>query len=895
MTLIVKLRRSMRALFISFCFVLVPAFVAMGGSQITIKGVTWQYMVTDEGVVIGTGSPDPRAIPYDYRGGVTIPNEINGIKVVGISDYAFFWCQNLTSIKIPSSVRTIGVSAFESCSGLSTINLPSDLAVIGDRAFSGCSNLSAIQIPAGVEAIGDEAVLCCAALEEISVDESNALYASVDGVLYDKSKRNLICCPMHKSGSMTIPETVTNVCEKACYNCECLTSLTIPGNVIRVGKYAFSSCRGLLDISLGSGIGYIDDNAFEMCSGIQEIVIPGSVQSIGAESFRSCSWLAKVTLGEGTSRIGDNAFYACNNLSEFNIPQSVKEIEAGAFGALHEFPDGAVIVDGCVLGVNGKVSGVMRLPSGTRMVVPYAFYYQDIEGIVLPEGVEKVDEYAFMCCEKLKVVQVASSVTNIKANAFYQCPNIEEAEIPIFQEHISTIFPDSYNRITSLKICSEGVYLTDSAFSECNGLVSVDLSGTPIATIGNHTFAGCERLLSIEMPSTVKVVGESAFRHCYGLTNVVFSEGLQSIGDHAFEECSSLERVEVPCGVKCIGSRVFYGCNGLTVVTLRDGVECIGPESFRECGRLAIVGLPRSVKDIGERAFYSCSCLKSIDLVEGITNIGTAAFCYCTQLKSVTIPSTVESMGDYVFQSSGVESAVVSEGVRGLPNQAFYSCSWLAMVTIPPSVQTIGALAFYGCNKYFTVVVMCGDKARVSQMLPAAGLDGAGISWVEKDFHRGVIDDLAQLQEAFGPESEVARNVTSDAELSSFNSFLSSCGVSQASSLSEAQKKWAYRSFKLSSIAALPMMFEAEPELKIDTFSPAGSDWSICISLSAGGLAVVEMAKDKLKERIRVGTSVEDICIQPNILAMPSADGTQLQFTIELPRGLQGFATVRID
>lgn len=153
---------------------------------------------------------------------------------------------------------------------------------------------------------------------------------------------------------------------------------------------------------------------------------------------------------------------------------------------------------------------------------------------------------------------------------------------------------------------------------------------------------------------------------------------------------------------------------------------------------------------------------------------------------------------------------------------------------------------------------------------------------------------VAKLADVFGAESDVVKGIKDEALLAAFNQFLEDCAIVSVSDMSEVQKTWAYQSFKLSEITAAPRLFEEEPVLKIDDLELTGGNLSVTISLTAGAEAI-QLAKDKLAEKIRVGSTLGNITGKPEIVASPAADGISLTFTISPPIGNQGFVKVHID
>ena len=157
-----------------------------------------------------------------------------------------------------------------------------------------------------------------------------------------------------------------------------------------------------------------------------------------------------------------------------------------------------------------------------------------------------------------------------------------------------------------------------------------------------------------------------------------------------------------------------------------------------------------------------------------------------------------------------------------------------------------------------------------------------------------VISGIEELALVFGPENDAVKNIKDDAELAVFNGFLKDCSIMSSADLSAAQKQWAYMSFKLSEVTTAPQLFEEEPILKIDDIELSGGNLSLTISLTAGAEAI-QLAKGKLGEKIRVGSTLGDITCKPTIVTRPAADGISLTFTVNPPVGNQGFVRVIID
>lgn len=229
--------------------------------------------------------------------------------ITEIQESTFYYCYKLQSITMPDSVTSIGREAFYSCLNLSTITIPKNVVTIEYGAFADCISLTSITIPKNVSTIGENVFIGCSSLKSIKVNSNNAAYCSDDGVLYNKDKTELICCPQKKSGTYVIPDSVT----------------TIP-------EYAFLGCSKLTSITLSKNLSVINEGTFSGCTELTTVTIPDGVTSIGNYAFLDCSSLTSVTIPDSVTKIGEMAFCECDNLTKVSIPASVKSIGENALG-----------------------------------------------------------------------------------------------------------------------------------------------------------------------------------------------------------------------------------------------------------------------------------------------------------------------------------------------------------------------------------------------------------------------------------------------------------------------------------------------------------------------------------------------------------------------------------
>ena len=160
--------------------------------------------------VFANPGPLPEGVPAEATGpqvtGVKFPD---GLATIGAM--AFLHGEQLTDLVIPDSVTAIGNSAFVSCVSVTNVTLGNGLQTIGEAAFTGLAKLANVSLPAGATNVAPGAFAHCTALTNIAVSTDNPAYKSVDGVLFDKEGKTLVQFPAGKSGSYTVPDTVTAV------------------------------------------------------------------------------------------------------------------------------------------------------------------------------------------------------------------------------------------------------------------------------------------------------------------------------------------------------------------------------------------------------------------------------------------------------------------------------------------------------------------------------------------------------------------------------------------------------------------------------------------------------------------------------------------------------------
>ncbi len=226
------------------------------------------------------------------------------------------------------------------------------------------------------------------------------------------------------------------------------------------------------------------------------------------------------------------------------------------------------------------------------------------------------------------VVSYSGTSTSLEIPAYYNGVPVRVINSKAFAD--GQYSSNHKSTIVSVKLPKTITVIGDSAFRCCENLKSINIPNGVI-DINDYAFYKCTNLISISLPESLEKIGEWSFANCKSLKDISLPSSLKSIDLAAFEECTSLKRITIPGGINEIGGYVFHGCTGLTNVYINEGVTEIGYNNFNGCYQLNEIVLPTTLKYIENNAFSGCKRLAKIIIPEKTTNIGTA-FSNCNNL-----------------------------------------------------------------------------------------------------------------------------------------------------------------------------------------------------------------------------------------------------------------------
>ena len=383
------------------------------------------------------------------------------------------------------------------------------------------------------------------------------------------------------------------------------------------------------------------------------------------------------------------------------------------------------------------------IPYGVTEIDRSAFFWCDMEHVLMPESVLRIGNGAFESCMRLERIDISSRLEHIGCYAFSSCAALREVMIP----------------------CSVRV-MGDNVFDSCEELKTVYLS-EGLEKLGDAVFMGCRALESIHLPATLSEIGVFVFKECPELVSITVEEGspyFKSVDGNLYSADGRIlyryapgkqeSEFCIPDGVTEIFVGAFSQCQWLRSVVFPDSVRKIGYNAFEGSG-LTSVKLPSGVSRVEQGTFVSCKELERVELHSGISYIGRAAFMECEALADITLPPGLEVIRDSAFAvCSKLTDLTVPKSVTEIGNGAFQGCKRLCSVSIENTDVSIKAEPFYDCGSI--EYIYCGYS--VAAVLNSKLLASALRCFLLRYAEGGVSEEEARGWRAL-IESEEARCV----------------------------------------------------------------------------------------------------------------------------------------
>ena len=516
--------------------------------------------------------------------------------------------------------------------------------------------------------------------------------------------------------------------------------VSLPRNVKTIGYGCFQNS----DISVfdADNILYISDCAFKGCSNLVSTNL-GSIPKLKAHTFHDCSSLEEIFIPDSVSDIEVDAkevddrgpFYGCTGLKEISVG-GVKELESGMLRTGSQVLEKLTIrgtvqtIGAGALDSTYDYSEYYRVTTGPNI---FGYYYDRSNGydcaeasaaLIIEEGVETIENNAFLNCKIFTSVSVPSSLNEIGDYAFSEC-----------------------SRLTGLELKNVGT-IGNNAFSYCAGIQQLDLGNAAI--IGSYAFQNCISLENLYIPDSVTTIevdteGHTAdngssweyyyrgpFYGCTGLKeisvggvetlmpgmlmtgsqvleNLTIRGTVQTIGAGALDSTYDYsEYRRVTTGPNIFGyyydrSNGYDCAEASAALIIEDGVEIIENNAFLNCKVFRSAVIPATITEIGINAFdgshpnfifgYNGSTAQTYASTKGMRFVSLDE-----PVPELILPASVQTIGEEAFADDSFGCIALSENVFAIDVRAFADNTALYAVIIPKATVEIDATAFDGCT-----------------------------------------------------------------------------------------------------------------------------------------------------------------------------------------------------
>ena len=574
------------------------------------------FLKNDNGLISKADGKIVYAYFGDGSGELVLPEGLESLGMI-------FQYAPITSVRLPKSLKQIGLQAFRLCEKLERVEIPEDSALerIDSSAFYGCKALKTVDWPKSLKNIGDGAFAQCEALES---------FVGATGV-----------------------ETIGN---SAFCDCKSLKTVELSNGLRKIGGSAFVDCKSLKTVELPNGLIEIGASAFAE-TGLESIKIPASVNVLG-DAALAITPLKTIEVEEGNPslKVVDGALLSLDGKTLWRLPPALKL-------TLYKVPDGVQTIERAALGGNAT-----------------------LEEIELPESLTTIKHNAFYRCSPLKKIRIPAKVVDLNIAAFTLCDSLESFEVapenPKYKSENGALL--SKNGQTFYKIVaverdpSAAPYVLEP-LEDGEEPREIPAYKNPVyrvpdgvVEIGPNAFFDERRtrnaFTEIVLPESVRKIGSTAFKDCSRLETARISANVVDIAAGAFNRCYALKTFELD-----EANSTFRFVDGMLLTKdgkmvwdivldqkrdvwkVPEGVEKLVSAWIPARHNVSEIVLPQSLKTIGTGGLNSSANLTQITIPENVEEIFPGAFHYCPKLTKIVIKSEKTKFTDAAFYPSVVD------------------------------------------------------------------------------------------------------------------------------------------------------------------------------------------------------------------------------------------------
>ncbi len=470
-----------------------------------------------------------------------------------------------TGVEFEAEASQDGTYAIITCvnSKVMSIDIPEEIEIDGIalpvKELSGsCYGRDGmiLNVPASVTKIS--AGFVAYNIREVNVHADNTVYASVDGVLYNKTKTELISYPEYKAGeSFTIPEGVVSINNIAFIHAKYLSKLTLAATVGEI-DFEYTRIYYLSEISVAAGSSTYTayDGVLYSADGKTLVFCPPKKAGV-------------LTVKNGTEEIDEDAFEYCEEITELNLPASLVETNLAMreMTALTKITvaEGSVTYsshDGILYSADGKTlifcpankGGVITVKEGTEIIDGYSFWNSKVTQLNLPNSLRSV-AHAFGGCVNLHTLTLPDSVTNFDFGTYMKYFH------KIVVSENNAVYAMDENNFVYNKNKTKLYFVPGNIL----GVVRIPSHVTSIAT---YAFNNRSNITEIIVPSSVVTLDNRAFGYYSGAEKITFEGTIEfNRYNDPFSQAYDLEEISLAGLTGDLYWEIFDDCENFHTIT----------------------------------------------------------------------------------------------------------------------------------------------------------------------------------------------------------------------------------------------------------------------------------------------------------------------------------------
>ena len=516
--------------------------------------------------------------------------------------------------------------------------------ILGSRAFA-ITNITDLNLPSNIK-FEDGA---CDVFSESKVKNVTIGCSMCESMFYG--------CNYLENVTFTADNDINEIPKAAFELTVGLKKIEIPSSVKKIGDSAFDLST-VSEIKFNEGLETIGNLAFNTWGSFEKITLPSTVKSIGEECFNSYKPYL-IELNDGLERVGKQAFICKFANQSVKIPASVTEIGEKAFGYSDS---GKKAENFTIYGYRGTAAETYATENGFTFVPLDLVEFERFEDTTSTSPVYDVTVHSGAVVEER---QYAEPYEEWSEDHYWI------NKLTFDARGVAPITINDYGfagangapgYIRTIDFIGSGDVVFGSQVFNFTGIESLTLpANVKFKDNAEGVFTSCLRLKTADIYCDVV---PKMFDDCNSLETVNFKGNTTSIPYAAFRNCN-IKRLDIPSSVKSIGEEAFFGSYQMAAVTLRSGLSSIGAKAFYG-NNFKSVTIPISVTSIGEKAFGYISDSKTIDGFTIYGYRGTAAETYANEngftfisldsessVKDVTYTPSWSSVNDYSFSVDG--------------------------------------------------------------------------------------------------------------------------------------------------------------------------------------------------------------------------------------------------